>query len=208
MSGILTVKNIKAFMNTLILIILIMGISIIISKSYVLLFQPSEIDIVRLDVPWNNPMPAVTVMYDKQTLQQEPDLLRSVNFKIYLFDLLHRIIFIPLLLLILIELKKLLIAVRSGTFFNEKNFKIVKHLSSIVGLWVILNFVLYQMLPFFISEDIIAESINFISIKESLLSNIIIALDAKMLFVAIMLFVISEAFKEGYILKEQTDLTI
>jgi hypothetical protein len=78
----------------------------------------------------------------------------------------------------------------------------------LAGIWVICNSMFYQILYLFIEENLIIESINFITIKESFLTNLIISIDFKMLFVSIILYVISILFKEGYQLKEQTNLTI
>jgi hypothetical protein len=112
------------------------------------------------------------------------------------------------MLLILIQLKKLIIAIRGNTFFELPNILIIRNLSILVGMWVFCNFIMYQIIPIFFPVNLIIESINFITINESLLHSILVALDFKMLFVAIILYVISISFKEGYQLKEQTDLTI
>ncbi len=208
MSKLFTIPKIKLFMNALMVLVFIMGSTIIITKSYLLFFRPNEIDILRIDIPWNNPISPVTVMLDKNMIQNDPELFQKISKNIFTYDLIKRFIFIPLLLLILIQLKKFLIAIKSQTFFELRNILTIRNLSILVGAWVVGNFVLYQVLPLFIPENLIIESINFVTFKESPLSNILISIDFKMLMVALMLYIISILFKEGYLLKEQTDLTI
>jgi len=52
------------------------------------------------------------------------------------------------------------------------------------------------------------ERINFTTPDESMLFSLLSSIDLKMIFVAMILYVISVSFKEGYALKEETDLTI
>jgi hypothetical protein len=195
-------------MNVLIILILIIGSGTVLTKSYELFFNSNEIDILRLDVPWNHPIDHVTVMLDKNILQNDPALLQKINRSIFTYDLIGRIVFLPLMLLILLQLKKLIIAIRRKTFFELANILIIRNLSILVGMWVLSYFIMYQIIPIFIPVDLITDSINFTTINESLLDSILAAIDFKMLFVAIILYVISVSFKEGYQLKEQTDLTI
>lgn len=208
MHKLLSITQIKLFMNGLIIYILIMGSGTILTKSYELFFKPDEIDILRLDVPWNHPIDHVTVMLDKNILQNDPTLLQKINRSIFTYDLIGSIVFLPLMLLILFQLKKLIIAILGKTFFEISNILIIRNLSILVGMWALSYFMMYQIIPIFIPVDLITESINFTTMNESLLHNILAAIDFKMLFVAVILYVISISFKEGYQLKEQTDLTI
>lgn len=208
MSKFITITQIKFFMNGLIIYFLIMGSGIVLTKSYELFFKADEMDILRLDVPWNHPIDEVTLMLDKNILQNNPTLLQKINTNIFIYDLIGRIIFLILMLLILFQLKKLIIAILGKTFFEKSNILIIRNLSILVGMWVLSHFVMYQIIPLFIPVDLIIESINFITMNESLMHNILTAIDFKMLFVSIILYVISISFEEGYQLKEQTDLTI
>jgi hypothetical protein len=208
MLKLITVRQIKFFMNGLIIFVLIMGSGTILTNSYELFFKTDEIDILRVDVPWNRPIEPVTVMFDKNVLQNDPALLQKLNTNIFAYDLIERFVFLTLMVLILIQLKKLIMAIRGKTFFKLPNILIIRNLAIIVGIWVLSNFTMYQLIPFFFPVDLITESINLVTINESLLGNILVASDFKMLFVAVILYVISVLFKEGYQLKEQTDLTI
>ena len=199
---------IKFFMNGLIIFILIFGSGTVLTKSYELFFKADEIDILKMDIPWSHPIDDVTVMLDKTVLQKEPTLFQKINKSIFEYDLIVRIVFLSLMILILLQLKKLILAIRSKTFFEAANILIIRNLSVLVGMWVLSYFIMYQIIPVFIPVDLIAESINFTPLNESLMYNILAAIDFKMLFVAIILYIISISFKEGYQLKEQTDLTI
>jgi hypothetical protein len=204
----ITISQIKLFMNLLIILIFIQGSGIVLTKSYELLNKTDEIDILQVDMPWNNPIGDVTVMLDKNVLQNDLVLLQKININIFIYDLIGRIVFLSLMLLILLQLKKLIIAIRGKTFFKLQNFLLVRNLSILVGMWVLSYFILYQIIPIFIPVDLITDGINFTTMNEFSLHNILAAIDFKMLFVAIILYVISISFKEGYQLKEQTDLTI
>lgn len=208
MTKFITITRIKFVMNFLIIIILLQGSFLILSELHLLLFKPEKIGVLKLDIPWHHPIDPVTVMFDKTKLQNNPDLHQKMKKNVFLYDLITRAIFIPLMILILIHIKKLIIAIRGKTFFELKNILIIRNLSLITGAWVLSNFILYQILPLFIPQNLIFESINYITLKDSILSNLIIAIDFKMLLVAIMLYVISILFREGYQLKEQSDLTI
>ncbi len=208
MYRLLTTKSIKFITNALIIFILIQGGSIIISQANTLLNHPEQIDILRLEIPWNHPMDPVTVMFDGTKLKQNPALLRQVNEKLFAFDLIERAVFIPLIILLLFQLKKLLVTIRQGQLFEYGNRILIRNLSVTVGVWVGANFILYQLLPLFINRDLLFECINYTTLHESIPRNLVNGLDFKMLFVAIVLWVISVLFRESYKLKEESELTI
>jgi len=208
MLKIISIPKIKLIMNLFIGLTLVLSLTMIVSQSYELIFEADDIDIIRVQFPWYNPLSPVTVMFDTNILKENPSLLENINLKVLIYDLIRRTTFLLLLLLILVQIKKMLIAIRRQSFFELKNILIIRNLSILVGVWVGGNFILYQVLPLFIPVDLITEAINFVTMKDSLYANLMIAIDFKMLFVAIILFVVSILFKEGLQLKEQTDLTI
>jgi len=208
MYRLLTTKSIKFITNALILFVLIQGGSIIISQANTLLNHPEQIDILRLEIPWNHPMDPVTVMFDGNKLKQNPVLLQQLNEKLYVFDLIERAVFIPLIVLLLFQLKKLLVTIRQGQLFEIGNRILIRNLSVTVGVWVGANFILYQLLPLFINQDLLFECINYTTLSESVPRSLVNGLDFKMLFVAIVLWVISVLFRESYKLKEESELTI
>ncbi len=208
MSKIFSINVIKYSMNVLVAVIVLFGAYQIAEKSYRLFFEPKEINNLKIDVPWNQPMIPVVVMFDQNKLINDPAMHKQISKNLYTFDLIKRTITIILLLLIIIQLKKLLIAIKGKTFLESKNILIIKTLSILVGIWVVLNFILYLLLPVFIPENFVVESVNFVSLNESTLSALMIGIDFKMLFAAIILYVVSVLFKEGYQLKEESNLTI
>jgi len=208
MTKLITIPRIKLLINLFIAVIIIMGIFTIGGKTNKLISSPDEINIVKLDVPWCHPVNNVAILFDQHALSSNPDLYNKMQIKIYTYDLIKRFVYISLLVLILILLKRLIISINTKTFFDLKNILIIKHLAIVVGSWVICGFIFYQLIPVFISVDLMVETVNFSTMSESVIGNVLVAIDFKMLFVAIILYVISVSFKEGYQLKEQTDLTI
>ena len=65
----ITIRQIKFFMNGLIIFIVIMGSGTVLTSSYELFFKTDEIDILRVDVPLNRPIEPVTLMFVKNILQ-------------------------------------------------------------------------------------------------------------------------------------------
>lgn len=208
MSTILTVPRIKFVMNLIIIVILLNGASIVLKKSYTLLFKPQDIELIRLEIPWTRPVQDVTIMLHEHILAENPDIRRTVSTNIFIHDLIERICLITLIILLLVQIRKLLIAINQGTFFKPENLRIVRNLSLLVGIWVFVNFILYQMISLFIPTELMYERINFTTLGESVFHSLMSSIDFKMLFVAIVLYVITISFREGYSLKEQADLTI
>jgi hypothetical protein len=195
-------------MNFIIIFIFLAGCLGVFKKSYKLIFKSNEINELRLEIPLVQPLYGITILLKKEILENDPVIYKNVQKNIAIHNLIDTICFVTLLILILIQLKKLLIAINNKTFFNLKNILIIRYLSVLVAIWVICNFLIYQLIPFFIPLELISEGNNFIPINISLVGNLLGAIDYKMLFVAIILYVISISFKEGYQLKEQSDLTI
>ncbi len=208
MPKLLSLPLIKSIMNILIIVTLIMGFSSILTKSYTLILTPDKIDVLRLEVPWFHPINSVTLLLDKNILQLDAVLFKDMNKSLFTYDLMGRILFLPLILIIFIQLKKLIIAIHNKHFFELTTIRIIRNLSLVVLLWVIFHFIRYQVIPLFIPLDLITESINFTTFAESWPANLIGAIDFRMLFVAIILYVISISFREGYQMKEESDLTI
>jgi hypothetical protein len=77
-----------------------------------------------------------------------------------------------------------------------------------VAAYVVAEFIFYQLIPTFIPVDLMVETINFSRLDEHFFSNLMAAIDFKMLFVAICLYIISASFRSGYQLREEAELTI
>jgi hypothetical protein len=195
-------------LNLFIGVFLTIGVLDIGGKTIKLISNRDEINIVRIDVPWFHPTEKVAILFDRSLLVGDSELYQDLNTGIYTFDLIKRALYLPLLVLILVLLKRLIISIRASTFFEDKNIQIINQLALVVGAYVFLQFISYQVVTFLIPEHLMEETINFTTLNESILENIVAALDFKMLFVAVILYVVSVSFKQGYQLKQESELTI
>jgi len=204
----LTIPSIQIIMNLMIVLLILNGALIVGYKLHKLILKPDEIKLIRLEIPWIHPVNDVTIMLQKDILENNPDIHKKISKNVLIRDIILRASVLILFILILIQINRLIIAINMRTFFVPKNFLIIRNLSVLVVIWVICKFIIYQLIPIFIPTEIMWERINFCSIKENLLFSLLTSIDFKMLFASIILYVISISFKDGYKLKEQTDLTI
>ena len=202
------IRAVKIFINLIILFMILNGGSIIVEKSYLVLFRPDEIEPIRLEIPWIHPAEDVTIMFHKDLLEKNPDINQTVSKNILIHNIIRRILTLTLVILILLQLKALILSINHQTFFEPRNIHMIRTLSILVILWVLKNFIIYHLIPFFIPLELMYETINFIALGESFFSSMMISIDYKMLFFSIILYIVSISFKEGYQLKEQSDLTI
>ncbi len=208
MSGKISISGIRVVMNLLIAGTLIFGFSIVAEEMHQLMFNPETIDILDRDHPWLRPTTDVTLMLDKAVIAEDDVVYETVQQNILMHDILERFLFVVISVLIFFQLKKLLIAINGASFFVRDNYRIIRRLSFLVLLWVGSELLIYELIPVFVPPVLIQYSINFTTFTESVYRNIMSALDFRMLFVAIILYVVAVSFREGTALKEQTDLTI
>jgi hypothetical protein len=208
MAKILTVAGVRQISNVIIAVVILFGVLQIATKTHTLLSSPEEINIIKLDVPWCHPADNVSILLDQNALAQNPRFYQRVQTGFFTFDLIERTISILLLVLILILLRRLLIVIYQRAFFDSRSMTIIRQLSLVVIVYVVCKFLFYQLIPLVVPVDLMIETVNFTTLGESILENLMAALDFKMLFVGICLYVISEAFKEGYELKKESELTI
>lgn len=201
-------KIFNSAMNLFIVIILVQGVFQIGQKTIMLVQKSEDIDIVRESSPWYSPLNNVTVLFKTDMIKSQPLAAQQISFALFGFSLLNTVIFMPLFISILWYLNRLIHSIFQQTFFHLKNIRIIKILSMLTAGWVLARFIFYQALPWFLPDDFIDQSINYFKISESVWINIISAIDFKMLLVAIFLFITSVAFREGYQMKEDADLTI
>ncbi|MBD3256796.1 DUF2975 domain-containing protein [candidate division GN15 bacterium] len=208
MGTIFTPKGIRLIANLLITLIALMGAVQVVDKVATLLTSPDEINVVKLDVPWVHPGDNVAILLDQQALVEDPDFHHQLQINVFIYDLAERVVYISLLVLILILLKKLVLSIRSRAFLDQRHMTIINQLALVVGTYVISKFLFYQLVPIFIPVDLMVETVNFTTLGESVFETIMAATDFKMLFVGICLYVISVSFREGYELKKESELTI
>ena len=151
MKKVLTIPVFNLTMNLLIIYVFLSGVSIVLNKSYKLCFRTDEIELIRLEIPWIRPISDVTIMLHKNILEKNANIHKKVSKNIFIHDLIERISLLTLSLLILIQLKKLIIAINMKTFFKLRNLLIIRSLSLLVVIWVFCNFIIYQLIPVFIS---------------------------------------------------------
>jgi hypothetical protein len=125
-----------------------------------------------------------------------------------LHDILERLLFLILTVLILFELKRILISIRTTTFFTKQNITGTRQLAVLFLLWAVSRFILYHLIAFLIPVEHIQHSINYIPFNESAFQSIMLSLDFRMLVISLIMYFVYLSFKQGYQLKEETDLTI
>lgn len=200
-------KLITAVMYFLIIFTLLHGGSVIVEESYTLLFKPETLDVLRTDLPWYHPIEDATILFDME-ITDNTTLFTAIQNNLVFHDMLERLFFLVLTVLILFELKRILISIRTTTFFTEQNITLTRQLAGLFLLWAVARFILYHMIAFVIPVEHIQHSINYIPFSESAFQSIMISLDFRMLVFALILYFVYLSFKQGYQLKEETDLTI
>ncbi len=208
MTKVATISRIKLVSNLIIIFLVITGIMVIAEKVHTLVFNQQDINILKLDVPWHHPRANVAILFDQDALAENLEFYQHVQTSIFTYDLTKRIVYIPLLVLIFILLKKLIISINAGTFFKTGNIRIIRNLALVVGIYVVCGFIFYQLIPIFMPVDIMVETVNFSTFDESPIDNIVAAIDFKMLFVGIILYALSVSFREGYHLKQESEFTV
>jgi len=208
MKRILTLNGIKLVANLIILFIVLSWTAMVLSKTHKLISNPDEINIVKLDVPWYHPGDKVAILMDQAALAENPEFHRKLQISVFIYDLAQRIVYMPIIIIILVLLKRLIVPIYTKTYFDSKSISIINFLALAVALYVLCKFLFYQLIPIFIPLDLMVETVNFTTMGESLWGNLMAAIDFKMLFVSLCLYVIFVAFKEGHQLKNEAELTI
>ena len=200
-------KLISAVMYVLIIVTLFAGSSVIIEESYTLLFEPENLDVLRTDLPWFHPVEDATILFNMD-ITRNASLFTAIQNNLVLHDIVKRLSFLILAILILFELKRILISIRTTTFFTKENINGTRQLALLFLLWAVCRFILYHLLAFLIPVEQIQHSINYVPINEAVLQSILISLDFRMLLISLIMYFVYLSFKQGYQLKEETDLTI
>lgn len=208
MRKILSASRIRVATYALMFFVFVSGIFQVVQKTYIYVSSPESINIVKVDVPWFHPADNVSILLDQERLVRSDRLFQEVQENVFLFDLLQRIVDISLLLLLLYYLQKLLVSISNRTFLEPPNLAVVRRLSVVVAGYVVVGILFYQLIPLAVPHNLVVESMNFVTLGESVFENLAAATDFKMLLVAICLYVIAVSFREGYLLKQDSDLTI
>jgi hypothetical protein len=141
-------------------------------------------------------------------LKNDLHLYQTIKRNELIFNTTKGIITLVLLFMIAIQLRVLLNSLQNKTFFVRGNILCVRKISYLLVIWVVIDFVLYQCFQFFIPLSIVQENYNYTPINMNVKISLLFSINYLRLLTAFAFYVISVVFKEGYHLKEESDLTI
>jgi len=170
--------------------------------------NPTELSVLRHHNPIIHPLNNVFVYLKEDVLKNDPQLDHVIQRNGLIFDTIKDVIFIVLLFLVTIQLRTLLYSLKNETFFIQKNLSSVRKISYLLVIWVVVDFILYQCFQFFIPLSLVQDNYNYIPFNKGIISSLLLSIDYLKLLAAFAFYVISVVFKEGYQLREQSDLTI
>jgi hypothetical protein len=175
----------------------------------ILLNPTKELSDLRIDNPIIRPFNNdVFLLLKSDILKSDHTLYQSIQHNELIFKTIKDIVSIVLLILITMQLKTLFYSLKNETFFILENLLCVRKISYLLGIWVIIEFILYQCFQFFIPLSLVKDNYNYIPINKGTIISLLFSIDYLKLLAAFAFYVISVVFKEGYQLKEQSDLTI
>jgi len=145
---------------------------------------------------------------DADVLRNDLSLYQKVQRNELIFESISVLVFMTIFILVLIQLKTLVFSLREKSFYITKNIKCVRTISGLLLFWVLINFVMYQSIQFFIPASVIQDTYNYCPVNKGLIIGLLFSIDFKILLASFAFYVISIVFREGYELKEQTELTI
>ena len=108
----------------------------------------------------------------------------------------------------LLQLAKFINSIKNRDFYRIGSMANIKWISYLIVIWVLVDFIAYQCLQFAIPLSVIEERINYVTLKESVISNLSISVDLLKLLIAYAFYTVSVVLKDAAELKEQTDLTV
>jgi hypothetical protein len=117
-------------------------------------------------------------------------------------------ILVTLIILLVLQLRKLLYSLKQKPFLLKENFATIKTISYILISWIFVDFILYQSLQFFIPLRYVQDSINYIPVNKGFFLSLLFSVNFSLLLTAFSFYVISVVFKEGVELKKEAELTI
>ena len=158
----------------------------------------------RIISPSNNSF----VYLKEDVLKNDRQLFVAIYRNALIYDTIKDLVSIVFLFLVITQLRVILNSLKNETFFIQNNLYCVRKISYLLGIWVIIDFILYQCFQFFIPLDIIQENYNYIPINKGIILSLLFSIEYVKLLAAFAFYVISVVFKEGNQLKEQADLTI
>ncbi|MES2276865.1 MAG: DUF2975 domain-containing protein [Bacteroidota bacterium] len=104
-----------------------------------------------------------------------------------------------ILILVAITINKIIVKIAAGSMFDELCIKLIRQTARLLLLFTLFDY-LYQRLAYFKNSRLIHGP--FLSVANTSAFNF------QVLLCAILIYIIAEAFKQGYRLKQEQDLTI
>lgn len=172
------------------------------------IINPREYTELNIDQPVIRPYHDVFFYMRSDSLKSDYFLYQRVQRNEKILETVFGITLATLFILLLLQLRKIINSLKRKSFFIQENLIIVRRIAYILGIWVLLDFILYQCIQFFIPLSLVQDRINYIPINEGVIVSLLFSINYGILLAAFAFFVISVVFREGTELKNQTDLTI
>jgi hypothetical protein len=174
-------------------------------------FNPREYEEISLggtEIPIMRPFEDAIFYVNPEALEMDPSLHTKLQNNEYIFETIYGLAVSAIFFLLLLQLAKLINSIKTRDFYSTGSLVNVKRISYIIGAWVLIDFIAYQCLQYAMPLSVIEERINYVTIKESFISNVTLSVDILKLLIAYAFYAVSVVFKAAAELKEQTDLTV
>lgn len=174
-------------------------------------FNPREYEEISLggtDIPIMRPFEDAIFYVSPEALERDPSLHKKLQNNEYIFETVYGLAVSAIFILLLLQLAKLINSIKTRDFYSAGSLVNVKRISYIIGAWVLIDFIAYQCLQYAMPLSVIEERINYVTMKESFISNITMSVDVLKLLIAYAFYAVSVVFKAAAELKEQADLTV
>lgn len=173
-----------------------------------ILLKPKELNELNIDKPVLRPYHDVFFYLDPEMLKNEQSSYQKVQRSSLILKTIIGVVSGILFIVLILQLKKVFFSLQNKTLFTMKNLYNVRNIACLLGIWVMLDFILYQLIQIFIPLELVQENINYIPLNEGFFSSLILSINYGLLLAAFSFYVIFVAFKKGIELKEESDLTI
>lgn len=172
------------------------------------ILHPRPYTQLTIETPIISPFNETYLHLRTDLLKNEPLLYQNIQKKILLWHSMQAVIHLILILLMLFQIRKVLQQIPCSTFFTPINQHILQNFGTLLGIWVFVDFVLYQSFQLFIPMSLVKDNFNYLPLNSSPLLGLLFSINFSLLIAAIAFFVVSYAFKDGLQLRKQADLTI
>lgn len=173
-----------------------------------IIINPEELKELHIERPVISPFNDAYLFLKSEILNNDKSVYQRIQTNLVIWQFINGLIFLTLLFLLILQLKKLLYSIKQKPFFLSENLKTIRRISYLLGIWVIIKIILYHSFQLFIPLSIVRDNYNYIPINEYPLIGLLASINYSLLMAAFAFYVISVVFKEGQELKEQSDLTI